>query len=433
MKRLILILLVLTGTTLNVGADNVTIRFYALKKVTGWNETLRIHVFNDTENYHPTTWSNDEENMTYIGEFNSGWVFYKDMSINEDYIDKLQVMFHDSGSNQTHYGQTVPVTDCTTPYLFTIGTNASVSTSQLEMYLYEYSNHTYTLMSTSDGKTYTTSIDYRTSPNNTMTYYVVPSFNKNEGNTPVSWNVCYRPNVDNSSFSLAFQTYTNQTLITADQAQYWFIDNISAKFDLSVNVYDMKWSCSPYRTTTIGSAGYATWSNGEKYTVDGATVYTVSANGGSYVKLTEQAEGTIFSAGAGVLLAGSGSVTINAVASDATPNMSGTNYLVGTGNSSADPTTGDNIYVFSWDGENASSVGFYKASGGTLAAHKAYLDLSGASAREFLELNFEDSPSGISDVTARTDDGVIYNLQGVRLNKLQKGINIVNGKKMMVK
>ena len=37
---------------------------------------------------------------------------------------------------------------------------------------------------------------------------------------------------------------------------------------------------------------------------------------------------------------------------------------------------------------------------------------------------------GIQNVTT-TQNAVIYNLQGIRLQKLQKGINIVNGKKVI--
>ena len=40
--------------------------------------------------------------------------------------------------------------------------------------------------------------------------------------------------------------------------------------------------------------------------------------------------------------------------------------------------------------------------------------------------------TGISDVKAQTiTDGVIYNLAGQRMSKLSKGINIVNGKKII--
>ena len=40
------------------------------------------------------------------------------------------------------------------------------------------------------------------------------------------------------------------------------------------------------------------------------------------------------------------------------------------------------------------------------------------------------SSDGIQNVTT-TQNAVIYNLQGIRLQKLQKGVNIVNGKKVI--
>ena len=41
--------------------------------------------------------------------------------------------------------------------------------------------------------------------------------------------------------------------------------------------------------------------------------------------------------------------------------------------------------------------------------------------------------SGIGAITADGGNKVIYNLNGQRLQKMQKGINIVNGKKVIVK
>ena len=46
----------------------------------------------------------------------------------------------------------------------------------------------------------------------------------------------------------------------------------------------------------------------------------------------------------------------------------------------------------------------------------------------------EDSSDGIATINAiNADDVQIYNLQGVRLNSLQRGVNIVNGKKVVIK
>ena len=46
----------------------------------------------------------------------------------------------------------------------------------------------------------------------------------------------------------------------------------------------------------------------------------------------------------------------------------------------------------------------------------------------------EETSTGISSVSVSDMDNVqIYNLQGVRMNSLQKGINIVNGRKVVIK
>ena len=45
---------------------------------------------------------------------------------------------------------------------------------------------------------------------------------------------------------------------------------------------------------------------------------------------------------------------------------------------------------------------------------------------------FDDDATGIVSTPGETEEGtVIYNLSGQRLNKMQKGINIVNGKKVL--
>lgn len=61
---------------------------------------------------------------------------------------------------------------------------------------------------------------------------------------------------------------------------------------------------------------------------------------------------------------------------------------------------------------------------------------SSATVNKIMPLSITDETStAINDIKAAEDaeNVVIYNLQGVRLNKLQKGVNIVNGKKIVVK
>lgn len=76
----------------------------------------------------------------------------------------------------------------------------------------------------------------------------------------------------------------------------------------------------------------------------------------------------------------------------------------------------------------------------TIGACRAFFQLNGieagtpAGVKEFV-LNFgEDTETGIERVQDVQDvQGAIFNLAGQRLNKMQKGINIVNGKKLLVK
>ncbi len=74
-------------------------------------------------------------------------------------------------------------------------------------------------------------------------------------------------------------------------------------------------------------------------------------------------------------------------------------------------------------------VGFYRASAGTIKAGKAYLGVAAPGVKAFLF--DEDGATGIANVEKTVENGAIYNIAGQRLNKMQKGINIVNGKKVL--
>ena len=65
----------------------------------------------------------------------------------------------------------------------------------------------------------------------------------------------------------------------------------------------------------------------------------------------------------------------------------------------------------------------------------AILVATSATAQQLLPITMTGTSTGIQDINAdvNADDVKIYNLQGVRLNSLQKGVNIVNGKKIVVK
>lgn len=94
----------------------------------------------------------------------------------------------------------------------------------------------------------------------------------------------------------------------------------------------------------------------------------------------------------------------------------------------------NNCYIFT-NGQN--HIGFYQyAAGKPLAAHKAYLiyDPNTADGVRELGMVFEDDAEGLSSVIDDMEDAdVIFDLSGQRIDCLQKGINIVNGKKVFIK
>ena len=81
-------------------------------------------------------------------------------------------------------------------------------------------------------------------------------------------------------------------------------------------------------------------------------------------------------------------------------------------------------------------MGFYKATTGIIKAGKAYLEPGDASGIKAFYFDGDDATSikDLNDLNDSNDSkGLIYNLAGQRLQKMQKGINIVNGKKILVK
>ncbi len=78
---------------------------------------------------------------------------------------------------------------------------------------------------------------------------------------------------------------------------------------------------------------------------------------------------------------------------------------------------------------------FSKYTGATLSANKAYLLVDEVAAAKGLriELEGEGAATGITTLRTASDDAPVYNLQGQRVNGMQKGIVIKNGKKYFVK
>jgi hypothetical protein len=75
-------------------------------------------------------------------------------------------------------------------------------------------------------------------------------------------------------------------------------------------------------------------------------------------------------------------------------------------------------------------VGFFLAESGKIPAGKAYLEVS-ADVKGFIFKFGDEDPTGIVSFEKAVENGLIYNIAGQRQSKMQKGINIVNGKKVL--
>ena len=70
----------------------------------------------------------------------------------------------------------------------------------------------------------------------------------------------------------------------------------------------------------------------------------------------------------------------------------------------------------------------------TIVAILVAASATDASKNQLLPISMvEEQVTGITDVNAVNTNATIYNLQGVRMNKVQRGLNIVDGKKIIIK
>ena len=166
----------------------------------------------------------------------------------------------------------------------------------------------------------------------------------------------------------------------------------------------------------VGDAGYATL-------YDATTGYELNGDVKAYVAVLNKTWLDLTSvenvpAGTPVILKGG---FYNKIAADL-PALNIANDLKGTDTETeADGT----MYVLAMKNDQ---IGFYKATGSIDAGKAYYQSTSGAKAFFFSD----DDATGIVSPIVETEEGTsIYNIAGQRLQKMQKGINIINGKKVL--
>ncbi|MBQ6682124.1 MAG: Ig-like domain-containing protein [Prevotella sp.] len=186
-------------------------------------------------------------------------------------------------------------------------------------------------------------------------------------------------------------------------------------------------------TVTITAAGAASFSCDKALDfsqVEGITAYKATSKSDSYVHLDEVEQ---VPAGAGVIVKGAEGTYQVPVATGDVAELEG-NLLVGTGENTFTVTSAEYGKVFKYVKTNAGVVGFQKAKvDWTCQAGHAYLMLSEAQAREFIDIFDEDISTGIEAIDngqlTMDNDAPVYNLAGQKVGKGYKGIVVKNGKK----
>lgn len=166
---------------------------------------------------------------------------------------------------------------------------------------------------------------------------------------------------------------------------------------------------------TLGMNGYSTYGS-KVYAVEfvGAEAYSVVVDGSKAVSTA--IGNNVVAQGTGALLKGAEGDLVLCVQSYETSAAASNELKVANGTSLSD------VYVFATKSQGSA---FYKYSG-TVPVGKAYLE---ATAGARLDLDLEDE-TGIDSIELEQSDA-IFNLQGNKLEKAEKGISIVNGKKVM--
>ena len=182
------------------------------------------------------------------------------------------------------------------------------------------------------------------------------------------------------------------------------------------------------------TAGYATLYLGyTTYIPEGVEVYAITGINGAWATMTA-VEG-VLPANTGVILKNAGNYTFKGAAANGS--VEG-NLLCG---SVEDTYVAGAAYVLA-NGENG--VGLYKAELNKNAegnagdthfknnAKKAYLPDTASAGVRFLSFGFGDNETAIENIEgAEVENAVVYDLAGRRVQKAQKGLYIVNGKKVI--
>jgi hypothetical protein len=221
--------------------------------------------------------------------------------------------------------------------------------------------------------------------------------------------------VDGKSLTDGTTTYSSGTL-TSNQK-----NDIAGK-TLTPPTYDVTANQNPAKAGEYWSTFYHPTVSYQVGT--GTTAYIATLNGSS-LTLTEITDGIIPANTAVILKATSSNFDMTRTTTASTFNFSANSLLGGS-------TVVDGMEVYTLAAKN-SVMGFYRFVGTALNPNKAHLEIDPYAARDFYSFDEEATEITTTDFTDKA--GSWYTLDGRKLQSVptQKGMYIMNGRKVIIK
>lgn len=228
-------------------------------------------------------------------------------------------------------------------------------------------------------------------------------------------------------FCFKYPTNNNYLNAQGDCIKHWAANDNGSSFKATeYKIHEVE----------VGTADYATLYLGSKVFIpETVEAYVVSEATGNYASLT-QVTGSL-PANTGVILKGEGTHQFITSADAATTIESNllagsveNTYVAGPAYVLANGTNGVGLYKATLNKDAEGAVGTTHFLNN---ANKAYLPAATGAESRFLVFNFgDDNATAIDGIEAEnTANAVVYDLAGRRVQKAQKGLYIVNGKKVI--
>lgn len=250
----------------------------------------------------------------------------------------------------------------------------------------------------------------RTDDNCNEDYYLMAGFTNQQFHASSATKVCYTASNQTSAFRLVEAPQQNSLTTT------------KVKLSEDGPTYNLATYSSPFATTLP----------------EGMNAYAVVPSGENYILKKLELTDNVLPAKTGVIVSADAAQTYQPIPAAATPETSESNLLCATNGTAVSIDATANAYIFTKEGD----VAFFgklatETAARNIAAYKAYLNVPNTGNAARLSLNFDNgNVTGIDKIAntrPTTSQGATYDLTGRRVQHLQRGLYISNGKKIIIK